>query len=82
MIVRMWEAVVAPGRAPGAAGGGDGDGGPGPAPSGLMFGPYKDTSIHMNWNTNVISTQVSGPMMPLAGELAGGVGSDLEHPGS
>lgn len=30
------------------------------APSTLLFGPYKDTSIHMNWNTNVVSTQVSG----------------------
>ena len=62
---------------PDAPGGGGGDGGPGPAPSGLVFGPYKDTSIHMNWNTNVISTQVSGPMMPLAGELAANGGKTV-----
>ena len=62
---------------PDAPGGGGGDGGPGPAPSGLVFGPYKDTSIHMNWNTNVISTQVSGPMMPLAAELAANGGKTV-----
>ena len=26
------------------------------------FGPYKDITISMNWNTNVISTQVTGTL--------------------
>jgi chitinase len=30
------------------------------ATASLLFGPYKDTSIHMNWNTNVVATNVSG----------------------
>jgi hypothetical protein len=28
----------------------------------LFFSPYKDITINMNWNTNVISTQVTGTM--------------------
>ena len=28
--------------------------------SGPIFSPYKDTSINMNWNTNIISTKVNG----------------------
>jgi hypothetical protein len=39
-----------------------------------VFSPYKDTSINMNWNTDVVSTTVSGAATPLAGDLtqAGG----------
>jgi hypothetical protein len=39
------------------------------APSALVFGPYKDTSINMNWNTNTISTKVGGDMTPFAADL-------------
>src|SRR6185503_18878543 len=52
-----------PGGDPGGGdpgGGGPGGGGSGTAPAGLVFGAYKDTSINMDWNTNVISTSVSG----------------------
>jgi chitinase len=35
-----------------------------------MFSPYKDTSIHMNWNTNVVSTSVGGAMAPFATDIA------------
>jgi hypothetical protein len=35
-----------------------------------VFSPYKDTSINMNWNTNVISTSVSGTMTPLASSMS------------
>jgi chitinase len=38
-------------------------------PSGIVFSPYKDTGINMNWNTNVIQTEVSG--------AAASVGADL-----
>lgn len=31
-----------------------------------MFGPYKDTGINMNWNTNVISTEVTGASAPVS----------------
>ena len=51
------------------SGGGAGDGGTGNA-SGLVFSAYKDTSINMNWNTNVISTSVSGAATPLASDLS------------
>ena len=40
------------------------------AGAGSVFSPYKDTSINMNWNTNVISTTVSGSAQPLATDLA------------
>ena len=41
---------------------GGGTGGP-------VFSPYKDTGISMNWNTNVVSTVVSGAMTTLAADL-------------
>jgi hypothetical protein len=36
---------------------------------GLVFSPYKDTSINMNWNTNVVETKVSGTATPIATDL-------------
>ena len=37
---------------------------PPPPPSGtarrLLFGPYKDVTVNMDWNTNVMSTMVTG----------------------
>ena len=36
-----------------------------PTPTGFVFGPYKDTSINLNWVTNVISTSVTGTRTPL-----------------
>ena len=44
--------------------------GSGAAPAGLIFSPYKDTSISMNWNTNQISTVVPGASTLLATDLA------------
>jgi chitinase len=41
-----------------------------PVPGALVFGPYKDTSINMNWNTNVISTKVGGAMTGFADDMA------------
>jgi chitinase len=39
---------------------------PAPAPSsGVMVGPYKDITVSMNWNTNVISTAVTGALSPV-----------------
>lgn len=61
---------------PGGGGGDDGSGsgsgsgsGGGTPIEGLVFGPYKDTSISMNWNTNVISTNVTGTPTALADDL-------------
>ncbi|KVE32574.1 chitinase [Burkholderia sp. TSV86] len=31
----------------------------------LIFSPYKDITISMNWNTNVISTNVTGSLQPI-----------------
>jgi len=53
-------------------GGGAGGGGTGTAPSSLVFSPYKDTSIHMNWNTNVASTTIGGAAAPLASDIVKG----------
>jgi chitinase len=41
----------------------------GPMNPGLVFSAYKDTSINMNWNTNVITTSVSGSPVALATDL-------------
>jgi len=38
---------------------------PPPPPGSLLFSPYKDITISMNWNTNVISTAVTGTMQGL-----------------
>lgn len=38
---------------------------PTPAPTGFSFGPYKDITINLNWNTNVLSTKVTGTLQPL-----------------
>ena len=39
---------------------------PAPAPTGsITYGPYKDITVSMNWNTNVISTAVSGTLSPV-----------------
>ena len=40
-----------------------------PPPSGRVFSAYKDTSIHLNWNTNVVSTTASGAAVSLATDL-------------
>lgn len=37
----------------------------GPPPSGFSFSPYKDITISMNWNTNVISSAVAGTLQPV-----------------
>jgi chitinase len=42
----------------------------GKAPAGLIFSAYKDTSINMNWNTNVISTNVNGSTATLASDAS------------
>jgi hypothetical protein len=47
------------------------------APGSLVFSPYKDTSINMNWNTNVISTSVSGTATPLATDMSGAGGKTV-----
>ena len=36
------------------------------AAPGFVFSPYKAASVHMNWNTHVLSTTLSGDMTPLA----------------
>jgi chitinase len=46
--------------------GGTRDGSP---ETGTIFSPYKDTSINMNWNTNVVSTLVSGVSTSLAADM-------------
>ncbi|WP_437982879.1 glycosyl hydrolase [Sorangium sp. So ce117] len=63
----------------GGGGGGDGGNGHGGGDAGngngaLLFGPYKDTGVNMNWDTSVISTKVSGTQAVFADDLnaAGG----------
>jgi chitinase len=39
---------------------------PSPAPAGAVtFSPYKDITVSMNWNTNVISSAVTGTLSPV-----------------
>ncbi len=49
----------------------------GTAPAGLLFSPYKDTSIHMDWNTNVISTLVPGTRTRLVDDLTANGGKTI-----
>jgi len=42
---------------------------PTPAPTGFAFGPYKDVTINLNWNTNVLSTKVSGSLQTVLSVL-------------
>lgn len=50
----------------GASGGGDPGGGggggnpPAPPAGGFLFSPYKDVTINLNWNTNVMRTAAAG----------------------
>jgi len=55
----------------GATGSGGSSGSTGGPDGAFVFSPYKDTSINMNWNTNVISTNVSGSPTTLAVDLTG-----------
>jgi chitinase len=51
----------------GTGGGGTGTGGTGPSspPPSFVFSPFKDITISMNWNTNVISSAVTGTLQPV-----------------
>ncbi len=58
----------------GDTGGDGGDGGDGGNPGGgsgsadgLLFSPYKDVTINLNWNTNTMRTAVTGTPIPLVG---------------
>ena len=53
----------------GGGAGGGGGGGTGNGNGSLVFSAYKDTSINMNWNTNVITTNVSGSPTAIASDL-------------
>jgi chitinase len=40
---------------------------PPPASGSLLFSPYKDVTVNLNWNTNVMSTAVTGSIIPVVG---------------
>ncbi|HET7506338.1 MAG TPA: carbohydrate-binding protein [Kofleriaceae bacterium] len=61
----------------GSGSGSGGGGGTGTAPAGLIFSAYKDISINMNWNTNVISTMVPGSATELASDLVASGGKTI-----
>jgi hypothetical protein len=50
----------------GGGGGGGGGGGTGSV-SGLLFSPYKDVTINMNWNTDQMQSAVTGTDLPVVG---------------
>jgi chitinase len=57
-------------------GGGDDGGDDGGTAPGFIFSAYKDTSINMDWNTNVISTLVPGTRRRLVDDMtANGAGT-------
>ncbi|WFR68380.1 hypothetical protein P9139_09370 [Curtobacterium flaccumfaciens] len=35
--------------------------------SGLVFSPYKDVTVNLDWNTNVMNTAVTGTRIPVVG---------------
>ena len=52
----------------GGGGGGGGGGGSGTGSvSGLLFSPYKDVTINMNWNTYEMQSAVEGSDLPVVG---------------
>ncbi|MEY9839790.1 carbohydrate-binding protein [Streptacidiphilus sp. EB103A] len=54
----------------GSSGGGGGGGGTGTGTgsvSGLLFSPYKDVTINMNWNTYQMQSAASGSVLPVVG---------------
>jgi hypothetical protein len=40
---------------------------PPPAAGDLLFSPYKDITINLDWNTNIMSTLVTGTRIPVVG---------------
>ncbi len=40
---------------------------PPPAAGSLLFSPYKDITINLDWNTNIMSTLVTGTRIPVVG---------------
>src|SRR6202522_1895764 len=54
------------GTPPGGGGTPPGGGGTGTA-SGLLFSPYKDVTINMNWNTDQMQSAVEGSDLPVVG---------------
>ncbi|NII09437.1 carbohydrate-binding protein [Oleiagrimonas sp. C23AA] len=69
------------GSCTGSSGGGDGGGGDSgggngggtgtppanPPADNFIFSPYKDVTINLNWNTNIMSTKVTGSAIPVVG---------------
>ena len=51
----------------GTTGGGGGTGGGTGSTSGLLFSPYKDVTINMNWNTYQMQSAASGSVLPVVG---------------
>jgi chitinase len=54
----------------GSSGGGGGGGGTGTGTgsvSGLLFSPYKDVTVNMNWNTYQMQSAASGSVLPVVG---------------
>lgn len=42
-------------------------GNPPPGAGDLLFSPYKDVTINMDWNTNIMSSSVTGTRLPVVG---------------
>ncbi|PZF62878.1 carbohydrate-binding protein [Curtobacterium sp. MCPF17_047] len=51
----------------GGSGGGTGGGTGTGATTGTLFSPYKDVTVNLNWNTNVMQTAITGSTIPVAG---------------
>jgi hypothetical protein len=51
----------------GSGSGGGGGGGTTGSVSGLLFSPYKDVTINMNWNTDEMQSAVEGSDLPVVG---------------
>ncbi|MEO6690576.1 MAG: carbohydrate-binding protein, partial [Dokdonella sp.] len=52
-----------------------------PAAGSLLFSPYKDVTINLNWNTNAMQSAASGTMLPISGS-SGLLATQLPHLGA
>src|SRR6478752_938026 len=68
-VPALWTPVTCAGGGGGSGSGSGSGGGGGTAPAGMIFSAYKDTSINMDWNTNVASTMVPGTRTALVDDM-------------
>lgn len=77
VVPALWGAVVCDGADPDQPDDPDHPDDPNDPPAGFVFSAYKDTSINMDWNTNVVSTLVPGTRTPIADDVKANGGGTI-----